>query len=400
MEQVVTFTPDSAFIDNPYPQYQALLAARGPCWMPHGPGAETPGIWLFSRYEDVLGLLRMSHDDVTKQLARVRPSARPNPLDLTLMNMDPPGHTRLRALCAKAFSLESVQAMEPEIHRQVDGLIDALLAQGETDFIAEFAVRLPVAMISGMMGIPESDRSQLLDWVTRILAGTDSAQKQPQVIEDQQRAFGALLAFFGGLIAQRQHTLGPDMISQLVAAQRDTPDLAPEVLRNTCAFLLVTGYETTVAALGTGMLTLLRHPEQLARLRQDPGLVPSAVEEMLRYETPLQRSTFRIVARACVIGGQPLEAGAQVGAIIGAANRDPQEFTDPDRFLVDRKPNRHLAFGSGIHVCLGAILARTELRIAFTRLLQRAPRLALAGPAVWKPNTLVRALQSLPVHCS
>lgn len=400
MAGILTFTPGAGFIEDPYPYYHALLADEGPCWLAHGPGAETPGLWLFSRYADVLELLRMPSALVTKEISRVRPGSRLSPLDLTMMNMDPPGHSQLRALGAPAFSLESIQALEPKIDQQVDVLIDAMLAQDEADFIADFAVRLPVAIISDMMGIEVSERHGLLDWVTRILAGTDSTQKELSVVADQQSAFGELLSFFDRLIAQRQQSPGNDLISQLVVAAQGAPVLSPQVLRSTCAFLLVTGYETTVSALGTGMYTLLRHPDQWALLQRDPDRIPAAVEEMLRFETPLQRSTFRMVAQDCVIGGKSLRAGDQVGAIIGAANRDPRVFSDPDRFLIDRKPNRHLAFGSGIHVCLGAILARSELRTAFSSLARRAPRLHLAGPAIWKPNTLIRTLQHLPVRFS
>lgn len=400
MDHVLTFNPSAGFIEDPYPHYQALLEADEPCWLPHGPGADTPGIWLFSRYADVINLLRLPSDVVTKQMSKVRPGSRLSPLDLTMLNMDPPGHTQLRDLCAHAFSLDCVRNMESRIHQEVDALIDGMVDRGVADFVKDFAVRLPVSIISDIMNISVSARDGLLGWVTRILAGTDSTQKQVSVVEDQQRAFGELLAFFDELIEQRQRNPGEDLISQLVVAQRREAVLSPQVLRNTCAFLLVTGYETTVAALGTGMYTLLRNPDQLAALQRQPDRVPSAVEEMLRFETPLQRSTFRMLVRDCMIGGKQLQAGDQVGAIIGAANRDPREFIDPDRFLIDRKPNRHLAFGTGIHVCLGAILARSELRIAFSRLAQRAPGMRLAGTAVWKPNTLIRALEALPVRCS
>lgn len=400
MDGILNFTPDADFIEDPYPCYHDLLAHDGPCWLAHGPGADTPGLWLFSRYDDVLELLRMPSEVVTKQLSTVRPGSRLSPIDLTMMNMDPPGHTQLRTLCARPFSLESIQALEPRIHEQVEALIDAMLFKENADFIADFSVRLPVAIISDMMGIDARESQRLLGWVSRILAGTDSAQKQLNVVTDQQNAFGELLAFFDDLISQRQQAPGDDMISQLVVAAQGVPALSPMVLRCTCAFLLVTGYETTVSALGTGMYTLLRHPDQWALLQREPDLVATAVEEMLRFETPLQRSTFRMVAQDCEIGGKALRVGDQVGAIIGAANRDPQVFTDPDRFLIDRKPNRHLAFGSGIHVCIGAILARSELRAAFTSLARRLPHMQLAGPVVWKPNTLIRALQHLPVRFS
>jgi cytochrome P450 len=398
MNQPLELRADQAFIQDPYPHYQRFLEADGPCWLPHPAGADTPGIWLFSRHEDVLNLLRMPSDVLTKQISRVRPKAPLTPLDLTLINLDPPEHTHLRNLCAHAFDLGAVEALEPRVENQVDALSRVLTDQGGGDFVTDFAIQLPVTIISEMMGIPPADRPTLQAWVARIVAGTDSIHKTMDIIADQQRAFADLLGYFEVLLAQRRRNSGADMLSKLLTATEQGPAISVDVLRNTCAFLLVTGYETTVAALGTGLLTLLKNPEKMVSLQQNPAGVPNAVEEMLRYETPLQRSTFRMVIKDVVMGHTTLHAGDQVGAIIGAANRDPRVFSEPDQFQIDRKPNRHLAFGTGIHACLGARLARSELRIAFGRLLSLCPSLNMAGPAVWNNNTLIRSLSSLPIQ--
>jgi len=398
MHHPLEFRADIAFIQDPYPQYQRLLAYDGPCWLPHPPGADTPGIWLFSRHAEVLELLRMSSDLVTKQLARVRPDAALSPLDLTLVNLDPPDHTQLRYLCAQAFSLGSVQALEPRVQAQVDALTVALKRQGGGDFVTDFAVQLPVTIISEMMGIAPADRPTLQSWIARIVLGTDSVRKTADIMADQQSAFANLLGYFEHQLEERRRAPGTDLLSELIAGTAQGLPISPAVLRNTCAFLLVTGYETTVAALGTGWLTLMQHPTQMESLQQNPAGVHSAVEEMLRFETPLQRTTFRMLARDVAIGNFTLRAGDQVGAIIGAANRDPRVFIDQDQFQIDRKPNRHLAFGSGIHACLGGQLARSELRIAFTSLLSHWSNVHQAGPEIWSGSTLIRTLTSLPIQ--
>lgn len=400
MSEYLEFSWDQSLILDPYPFYKKLLESEGPSWLRHGPADNnTPGIWLFSRYSDILSILRLSSDHVTKQITRVKPDARLSPLDLTLVNLDPPEHTYLRALCAKTFDLSSVRALEPFMNRQVDDLTASLIKSGGGDFMSDFAGQLPVSLISELMNIPAVDRPYLLSLVSRIVAGLDSALKTVDIAVDQQHAFKDLLAYFDVLISERRRALGSDLISQLLSGiDQKSSLISSSVLQNTCAFILVAGYETTAAALGNGMYTLLKEPDQMKKLENNIELIPSAVEEILRYESPLQRSTFRIITSDCVLGGKKLQEGDQVGALIGAANRDPQFFTEPNQFQIDRKPNRHLAFGAGIHVCLGALLSRKDLQIAFSSLIKQSRFIKLAGPVVWNNSTLIRSLSSMPIE--
>lgn len=391
------FTPSPSFFEDPYPAYREMLDTPGPRWLAHHKQASTSGIWLFSRYADVVRILKME-GPITKQLAKVKPDSPSDPLDMTMMNLDPPDHTRLRSLASQGFSPRSIRAMEPRITAIADGLIDTLLADGGGDFMRDFATPLPVMVIAEMMGIPQEDRGHLLEWTLRIVAGFDSATRDAAVVGSQQEGYRAMLDYFGHLAAVRRSAPRDDFISALIQAYDHDHRLSQLELLTMCAFLMVVGHETTVNHFGTGLYCLLRNPDQYARLRADRSLLASAIEEMLRYETPLQRSSFRITTAPCEIGGKQLEAGEQVGAVIGAAHRDPGEFDHPDRFDIRRSPNRHVAFGSGIHHCLGATLARTESRIGFSRLLDRLPAIELVGRAQWKPSSVVRGLQALPIR--
>jgi len=334
---------------------------------------------------------------LSKSLRKVKPDAPPALLDATMLNMDPPDHTRLRNLANQAFSLKAIQAMEPRIGELADGLIDNLLAEGGGDFVGGFALPLPVLVICEMMGIPFEDRDRLLAWTLRILTGLDSASRDDDAINARQEAFHAMLGYFEHLVATRRDAPRDDFITSLIYARDQEDQLSHQELLTMCAFLMVVGHETTVNHFSSGLFTLLRHPAQFELLRTQREFLGSAIEEMLRYEAPIQRATFRITMASCEIGGKFLDAGEQIGALIGAANRDPTEFSEPDRFDIRRTQNRHLAFGSGIHHCLGATLARTESRIGFSRLLDRLPVTHLAGTPVWKKTTLVRGLQSLPL---
>jgi cytochrome P450 len=393
-----TFEPTSDFFNNPYPLYRRMLNSPEPFWLPHKEGADTPGIWLFSRYQEAVEILRLPADVLSKEIRRALPDARLGPVDLTMMNMDPPNHTRLRNLAGQAFSPTIIRELEPRMGAIADSLIDGLLDRESGDFVRDFAMPLPVTVITEMMAVPEADREQMLDWVFMFLTGIDSIIKDTEVVARQRDALGALMEYFAHLVEIRKKSPGNDLVSTLIAAQAQSQEGTAQELLGMCAFLLVTGHETTVNLLASGLYTLLRHPEQLERLRRQPDLMPTAIEEMLRYESPFQRSSFRITVAPCEIAGKRLAAGEQVGAVIGAANRDPAEFSNPDRFDIARTPNRHLAFGSGIHACLGATMARIEARIAFSRLIARVPDIQLAGDITWKHNTVLRGLASLPVE--
>jgi len=280
------------------------------------------------------------------------------------------------------------------------------------DFMADFALPLPVIVIAELLGVPPEDRETFRAWSNQIVTGIDAVRASQQNAQKQEEALMALAGYFTHLIQQRRERPREDLISAMIEARDAQDRLSEEELLGMCMLLLIAGHETTVNLLGNGLLTLLHYPDELALLTRAP-LLPSksasagkrrpedmisAVEEMLRFESPVQRATFRVTTDAIEIGGKTLEKGQQVSAVIGAANRDPAQFPDSDRFDVTRHPNRHLAFGLGIHFCLGAPLARAEARIGFTRLLEKLPTLRLVNEVPdWGPNTFFRGLRSLPL---
>jgi cytochrome P450 len=392
-----------AFLADPYLYYHQMRAAGAPFWLAHG-GA-TGGMWLFTRYDDVATLLKDAH--TTKDASRFTPPEQLTPFDHNLLSKDPPDHTRLRALANQAFTPNRIRDLEPRIRQIVDDLLARARPQGGMEFMAGFALPLPVIVIAELLGVPPEDQDTFHAWSNQMVTSLDAIRASAADRERSQAATVSLARYFADLIQRRRAQPQADLISALTLAPhasagiaaRDAQDrLSENELLAMCMLLLIAGHETTVNLLGNGLWTLLSHPDQLALLKRHPSLLPSAIEEMLRFESPVQRATFRLTTEALELGGARLEAGQQVSAVIGAANRDPEQFPQPDLFDIRRQPNRHLAFGLGIHFCLGAPLARTEARIAFARLLELLPDLRLARPTPdWASNTFFRGLRSLPV---
>lgn len=385
-------TPE--FLADPYPIYRQLQEAGAPVWLPHS--APSGGMWIFTRYDDVLFILKDTHT-FKDDRARIPPEEL-SPLNQAMLDRDPPDHTRLRRLANQAFTPQRVKDLEPRIAQISLELIDRIQARGKADFMADFALPLPVVVIAELLGVPAADHDQFGVWSNRVMASGDAVLSSE---ESQQQGIAAMVSLAGyltDLIEQRRQQPREDLISALVAARDAGDRLSEEELLGTCILLLIAGHETTVNLLGNGLLTLLRHPDQLALLKEHPEYISSAVEEMLRFESPIQRSTPRFAAKPFELAGQRVEQGQQVSAVIGAANRDPAHFPDPDRFDVTRQPNRHLAFGHGIHFCLGAPLARAEARIAFSQILDRLPAICLeTEQPEWRPATWFRGLKRLPV---
>jgi cytochrome P450 len=304
----------------------------------------------------------------------------------------------LRRLANQAFTPQRVKDLEPRIAQVSQELVERIRVRGEADFIADFALPLPVIVIAELLGVPAADHDRFGVWSNRVMASGDAVVGTEESLQQGMEAMVALAGYLAELIRQRRQQPREDLISALVTARDAGDRLSEEELLGTCVLLLIAGHETTVNLLGNGLLTLLRHPEQLALLKEHPESIPSAVEEMLRYESPIQRATPRFAAQPFELAGQRIEQGQQVSAVIGAANRDPAHFPDPDRFDITRNPNRHLSFGHGIHFCLGAPLARVEARIAFGQILESLPdiRLATEQPE-WRPATWFRGLKRLPV---
>jgi pimeloyl-[acyl-carrier protein] synthase len=392
----IEFNPmDPAFVADPYPTYRRLRA--------EDPVHHSPlGFWVLTRYEDVITALRDPR--LAKEAIAAFVAARfgsPVPaMGLSMLDRDPPDHTRLRSLVSKAFTPRVVEGLRPRIQQIVDGLLDRAEDAGSMDLVEEFAYPIPVNVICEMLGVPVEDHERFKAWSLDIARGLDSVLLPPDsdVPRRSVASRNALASYFRELIARRRTALRADMLSGLIAAEEAGDKLSENELLATCILLLIAGHETTVNLIGNGMLALLRHPDQLRRLRENPGLIGSAVEELLRYDGPVQR-TARIPSEDVVIDGRSIAKGEMVMPFIGAADRDPAQFPDPDRLDITRGDNRHIAFGWGIHFCLGAPLARVEGQIAINTLVRRFPKLALATDTPeFRQSLTLRGLKSLPVR--
>jgi cytochrome P450 len=291
------------FLANPYPVYEQLREAQAPTWLPHG--GPTGGMWLFTRYEDVAEILKEAR--TSKDLSRLLPPEKLSPLDHAMLSKDPPDHTRLRSLANQAFTPNRVRDLEPRILYIADELIYRVRSSGQMDFMADFALPLPVIVIADLLGVPPEDRETFRSWSNQIVTGVDAVRASQQNAQKQEEALMALAGYFTHLIRQRREQPRQDLISAMIQARDAQDRLSEEELLGTCILLLIAGHETTVNLLGNGLLTLLHHPDQLALLRRHPEEMPSAVEEMLRFESPVQRATFRVTTSAIEIGGQTLE---------------------------------------------------------------------------------------------
>jgi cytochrome P450 len=388
------FLPE--FRRDPYPFYERMRNAEPVHWNP-------PGIWVLTRHEDAVGMLRhpgMSSDFrnselylVFREMQGIDPATEREP---SMLFRDPPDHTRLRGLVTKAFTAKRIEDLRPRMERIVDELLDAALARGEMDVVADLAYPLPVTVICEMLGVPEADHHRFHAWSADLVVTLDP-MVPPDVMARAVVAGEAFDAYFADLIAKRRRDPRDDLLSALIAAEEEGGRLRQDELLTQLVLLLVAGHETTVNLISNGTLALLQHPDQLRRLRDDPGLIRSGVEELLRYYSPVQL-TGRIPMEDMEIGGVPVRRGQQVVALVGAANRDPAQFDDPDRLDLSREPNHHIAFGGGIHRCLGAALARAEGQVALGALVRRTASIEpLSHEPTWKETITLRGLASLAV---
>jgi cytochrome P450 len=383
---------------DPYPYYARLRSSDPVHW------ADQLGGWVLTRYADVMTVLR-SPDASAERTAVARQRLGPefqSQFDLrshSMINNDAPRHTRLRLLVNKAFTPRTVEGLAPFIRAFVDEALAAAQARGRMDVMAELAFPLPATVIAEMLGVPPEDRNRFKQWSDDSTAAVANIPSNlpPEVLRKSIAAFEELQTYFRGIIAQRRAEPRDDLISALVRAQEEGDRLSDEELLANAILLLNAGHETTTNLIGNGTLALLRHPDQMQRLRDDPSLLPAAVEELLRYDSPVQ-FTSRVLKADMGLGGKALRAGQQVLLLLGAANRDPEQFPGPDRLDVGRPDNKHVAFGLGSHFCLGAPLARLEGRLVFEALLRRAPGMRLDGPPPrYRQNFNLRGLESLQV---
>lgn len=316
---------------------------------------------------------------------------------LSFLELNPPDHARLRRLVSKAFTPRMVEKLTPAVETLAADLLTAALADGETDLMTALAAPLPVEVIAEMLGVPRTDRPLLAGWSHAMARAHDPAYLQtPETIRNAEQARLAFADYFRSLATRRRRDPGDDLLSSLVAGPDAEDALSEPELLATLTLLLIAGCETATNLIGNGVLALLRHPRGLAVLGQDGEFAEQVVEECLRYDSPVQL-TERTALRATSIGDVEVPRGGTVIVLLGAANRDPAVFADPDTFDPTREPGRHLAFSQGIHFCLGAPLARLEGRVAFRELLRRAPSMAVAGPLDWNPTATMRGVRSFPV---
>ncbi|SDG65501.1 Cytochrome P450 [Lentzea fradiae] len=376
-------------LKDPHEVY-ARLRERGPVhWVRLPDGQE---MWLVVGYEVARAALADAR--LSKDLTKIGASSFDQEfLGPHLLVSDPPQHTRLRRLVSKEFTPRRVEAMADGVRRQVAVLLDDVQAAGRADLVEDFAFPLSIGVICELLGVPAMDRESFRSWSNAINAPIGLAAKVD--------AFGQLKEYLGELVAAKRAEPGDDLLSALIrTTDEDSDRLTGAELRSMAYLLLSAGHETTVNLISNAVLTLIRHPDQLAALLADLSLVDGAVEEVLRFEGPIESATFRFALERMEIGGVTIETGDPVLVVLAAANRDETRFSAPERFVVRRDGGGHLGFGHGVHYCLGAPLARMEGRIAIRALLERFPSITLDVPfdeLSWLPGTLLRGVRSLPV---
>lgn len=398
----LAFDPwDPAFLADPYPAY-AELRARGRAHY-----YEPTNQWLVPHHADVSALLRdrrlgrtyqhrFSHED----FGRTAPPPEHEPFhvlnDHGMLDLEPPDHTRIRRLVSKAFTPRTVERLKPYVRQLAGELVAGLVEAGGGDLLTDVAEPLPVSVIAEMLGIPESDRAQLRPWSADI-CGMYELNPSQETATKAVRASVEFSEYLRELIAARRKEPGDDLISGLIEAHDEGDRLTEQEMISTAVLLLNAGHEATVNATVNGWWALFRNPGQLAALRADHSLIPSAIEELMRYDTPLQLFE-RWVLDEIEIDGTVIPRGAEIAMLFGSANHDPEVFEAPDQLDLTRKENPHISFSAGIHYCIGAPLARIELAASMTALLEQAPTLRLAAEPARKPHFVIRGLEGLRVE--
>jgi cytochrome P450 len=393
---------DPAVVADPYPAFARARALAPVQWH------EGLGLWLAFTHAESNAVLR------DRRLGRIwadkAPAERFESFNLihrnAILEMEPPHHTRLRRLISTAFARGHVERLRPWVEDVAGQLVDELLERSggaePVDLLPGMAEQLPVAVIAELLGVPEADRPLLRPWSNAIVKMYEY-ERTRQREDDAERAADEFVTYLRGLAAERRKSPGDDLVSHLVSVRDDSviaqgaPTLTEDELVTTCILLLNAGHEATVNVTGNGMLALLRNPDQLRRLREDRALLPTAIEELMRFDSPLQLFE-RTATEDVEIGGITVAAGQKIAALLGAANRDPAVFADPDRLDVGRSDNPHISFGAGVHFCIGAPLARVELQATFGALLDRTSSLELGGEPVRRPEFVIRGLAELPVR--
>ena len=395
-------------IANPYPSYHRLRVEDPVHWN------EQVGAWTLTRYSDVVEALRdrrMSSDRISAYSGRIPEAMQEKMAPImrifsnTMLLSDPPNHTRLRSLANKAFTPRVVENMRSHIQDIVDQLLDAVETAGRMDIISDLAYPLPVRLICEMLSVAPEDRDQFKKWTDDLAVFLGDIRRAAEHVEVAQRSALDMIDYLKGIIRECRENPRDDLISALVAAEEQGDVFSEEELYSMFVLLQIGGHETTTNLIGNGLLALLQNPDQLQKLKDNPALVDNAVEELLRYHSPIQM-TARIAMEELEIGGQKISQGQFISTYLAAANRDPDQFADPDRLDITRQEIRHVSFTLGPHFCLGAALARLEGQIAINTVIGRLPHLRLELPLSaatrledlsWRDNPVFHGLESLPV---
>jgi cytochrome P450 len=387
---------DPAVVADPYPSFARARAAAPVQWH------DGLGLWLAFSHAEANAVLR------DRRLGRIwadkEPAERFGSFNLihrnAILEMEPPEHTRLRRLISSAFARGHVERLRPWVEQLardlVDGLVERSAGTEPVDVLTGMAEQLPVDVIAELLGVPDADRPLLRPWSNAIVKMYEYG-RTTEIEDSAERAAAEFVAYLRTLAAERRRSPGEDLLSHLVSVRDSEGDrLTEDELVTTCILLLNAGHEATVNVSGNGLLALLEHPDQLHRLREDPGLLPTAIEELMRFDSPLQLFE-RTATEDVEIGGITVSAGQKIAALLGSANHDPAVFDSPEVLDVGRTDNPHISFGAGVHFCIGAPLARVELQASFGALLERTTRLELGRPARRRPEFVIRGLAELPV---
>ncbi len=389
---------DPDVLADPYPLYAQLRQESPVLW------DRFLHAWVLTRYDDVVEVLGRFGAECTPSpdrlaelgMQRLAPVA--EIMVKQMLFMDSHQHRRVRGLASHAFTARRVEKLRDHIRNIADGLIDRVIAYGEMDLMSDFAGPLPAIVSAEMLGLPTQDHEQLKEWSQTFAQILGNFQNNPDGIDEVLNATSDMTEYLQRALTQNADAPTVGLIGLLSQARLQGDRLTQEEVIANTIITMVGAMETTTNLIGNGLVTLLRHPSALEQLRRDPAMLPTAIEELLRYESPSQQTT-RIAPEDLVLGGQQIEQGQSVIAVMGAANRDPARFADPDRFDLTRQDNRHLAFGWGPHFCFGAPLGRIEAQIAFEALLTRLPELELGGgPLQWRANLKLRGLEKLPIR--
>ncbi len=396
------------FKANPYPAF-AQLRSHDPVHQIPMPGGRTA--WLITRYEDADDVLKdqrfvkdlrhaLSPEELAQRFPQAQMQAQAQPvhnfLNRHMLTSDPPDHTRLRALVNISFTPRLVEQWRERIQAITNELLDAVQDKGEMDLIEEFAFPLPIIVITEMLGVPSDDRMKFRKWSNMVV----EAAGNPEAFQQARAHLADFRDYLHKLIDEKRGHPSDDLLGKLIQAEAEGDKLSEDELIAMVFLLLIAGHETTLNLIGNGVLALLLHPDQMEKLKQDPSLIKAAIEEFLRYQGPLLTATQRWASEDVEIDGKLIRRGDSVLVVLASANRDSEEFADPEELDITRQENRHLAFGKGIHYCLGAPLARLEGQIAIGTLIHRMPNLRLnADPQtlIWRPGMLLMGLSKLPV---